>query len=106
MKLTITCTDFRALHRNTLRGFATVRIDELKLTLYDVAVHQHDNGSRWVGLPAKPVVDSGGNIKRSSDDKIEYVRLFGFDSRAVADAFSTAVIAALLERDPNVLNAG
>ena len=88
-----------------MRGFATVRIDELKLTLYDVAVHQRDNGARWVGLPAKPVVDSGGSVKRTSDGRIEYVRLFGFDSRAVSDAFSEAVIAALLERDAKAFDA-
>ena len=56
MKFTVTVTDFRPFHRNTLRGFATVRVDELHLTLHEVAVHQHDIGARWVGLPAKPVV--------------------------------------------------
>jgi hypothetical protein len=105
MKLTITCTDFRPLRRNTLRGFATVRIDELKLSLHDVAIHQHDNGSRWVSLPAKPMVDSAGVAKRTSDGKLEYVKLFSFDSRAVSDAFSTAVIAALLERDKRAFDA-
>jgi hypothetical protein len=105
MKFTITCTDFRPLNRNTLRGFATVRIDELKLTLHDVAIHQHDTGTRWVGQPAKPVVDRDGVAKRSSDGKLEYVRLFSFDSRAVSDAFSAAVVAALLEYDERAFDA-
>lgn len=99
MKFTITVTDFRPYRRNTLRGFATVRVDELKLTIHDIAVHQHDRGARWVGLPAKPVVDSGGNVKRTSDGRIEYAKLLGFDSRAVSDAFSATVIAALLAHD-------
>jgi hypothetical protein len=99
MKLTITCTDFRPLRRNTLRGFATVHVDELKLTLHDVAIHEHSNGSRWVSLPAKPVLDSGGVAKRNTDGKIEYAKLLSFDSRGVSDAFTAAVIAALLERD-------
>ena len=99
MKFTVKVTEFRPFRRNTLRGFATVHVDELHLTLHDVAVHQHDSGARWVGLPAKPVVDASGNIKRTSDGKIEYVRLFTFDARAVSDAFSAAVIAALLDYD-------
>jgi hypothetical protein len=98
-RFTITCTDFRPLRRNSLRGFAIVHIDELKLTIHDIAVHQHDHGARWVSLPAKPVVDRDGSPKRTGDGKIEYVKLFSFDNRAVADAFSSAVIAALLERD-------
>ena len=99
MKFTVKVTDFRAFRRNTLRGFATVHVDELQLTLHDIAIHQHDSGARWLGLPAKPVVDASGNIKRTTDGKIEYVRLFTFDARAVSDAFSAAVIAALLDHD-------
>jgi hypothetical protein len=98
-KLTITVTDFRPFRRNTLRGFATIHIDELHLTIHDIAVHQHDNGARWVGLPAKPVIDSGGIAKRTSDGKLEYAKLLSFDSRTVSDAFAAAVIAALLEHD-------
>ena len=51
MKFTVKVTDFRPFRRNTLRGFATVHVDE-HLTLHDIAVHQHDSGARWVGLPA------------------------------------------------------
>ena len=103
-RLTITCTDFRPFHRNTLRGFATVHIDELKLTIHDIAVHQHDDGARWVGLPAKPVIDRDGIVKRTSDGKPEYAKLLSFDSRAVSDAFSAAVIASLLEHDAEALD--
>ena len=67
MKFTITVTDFRPRRSNTLRGFATVNIGERKLTLHDVLIHQHANGKRWVGLPAKPVIDSGGVAKRKAD---------------------------------------
>jgi hypothetical protein len=100
MKLTVTVTAFRPLNRNTLRGFATVNIAEMHLTIHDVAVHQHASGARWAALPAKPVVDRDGKVRRTSDGKIEYARLFSFDSRAVGDAFSAAVIAALIEFAP------
>ena len=65
MKFTITITDFRPLRRNTLRGYATIRIDELKLSVCDLAIYEHSNGSRWVGLPAKPVLDSAGSPSAS-----------------------------------------
>lgn len=104
MKLTITCTDFRPFSRNTLRGFATVHIDELKLTVHDIAVHQHANGSRWAALPSKPMIDRDGIAKRTSDGKIEYARLFSFDTRGVSDAFSAAVIAALIEFAPEAFD--
>ncbi len=104
MKFSIKVTAFRPFRRNTLRGFAVIHVDELHLTIHDVAVHQHDNGARWVGLPAKPIIDAGGSVKRTSDGKIEYVKLFGFDNRAVSDAFAYAVIAATLDYDPKAFN--
>jgi hypothetical protein len=103
MKFTITCTDFRPFRRNTLRGFASVHVEELKLTIHDIAVHQHDSGARWVGLPGKPVVDSAGVAERNDQGKIEYARILGFDTKQVADAFSHAVLKALLEHDAKVL---
>jgi hypothetical protein len=50
------------------------------------------------------VIDSGGVAKRTAEGRLEYIRLFSFDSRAVADAFSTAVIAALLARDAKAID--
>jgi hypothetical protein len=45
-KLTLLCTDFRPLHRNTLRGFARVKIAELKLEIGDIAIHEK-GAARW-----------------------------------------------------------
>jgi hypothetical protein len=39
-KLTVTCADWRPLKRNTLLGFARIRVVELGLTIHDVAIHQ------------------------------------------------------------------
>ena len=38
-RLTVTCTEFRPLRRNTLTGFCNVSIPELKLEIKDIAVH-------------------------------------------------------------------
>ena len=39
-KLSVSCHDFRPLVRNTLRGFATIAIADLKLIIRDVALHE------------------------------------------------------------------
>lgn len=103
-KLTVTCTSFKPLHRNTLVGFASIHIAELRLTIHDVAVHQHEGGARWAQLPSKPILDRNGVAKRNAQGKIEYCRLFDFDSRAVSDAFSNAVINALLQFEPRAFD--
>jgi len=103
-KLTVTCTAFKPLHRNTLIGFASIHIAELRLTIHDVAVHQHEGGARWAQLPSKPMLDRTGVPKRNAQGKIEYSRLFEFDSRAVSDAFSKAVIDAVLAFEPRAFD--
>ena len=99
-KFTVTCIDFTPYTRNTLRGFATIRLPELKLIVHDVAVHQHENGSRWVGLPSKPLLDKNGVARRGPAGKIEYAQLFEFEGRETRDAFSRAVVAAVLAFAP------
>jgi hypothetical protein len=102
-KLTVRCDDFRALRRNTLCGFAVVTIAELKLSIRDVAIHQKAE-SRWAQLPAKPQVKDGALIKDTSTGKIAYTPIMEFTNKAVRDAFSAAVIAAVLEHAPDAFN--
>ena len=104
MKHTITVTAFRPFRRGTLCGFAVVHINELHLTIHDVAVHQQPGGACWTALPAKPLLDRDGNPRRTGAGKIDYARMLNFDSRAVADAFGDAVIEALLEFNPTVFD--
>jgi hypothetical protein len=103
-KLTVRCDDFRALRRNTLFGFAVVTVAELKLTIRDVAIHQKAD-SRWAQLPAKPQVKDGALIKDASTGKIAYVPVMEFTNKAVRDAFSQAVISAVLEHAPDAFDA-
>jgi hypothetical protein len=98
-KLSITCRAFHPLRRNTLRGFCEICVAELRLTIRDIAVHQKGE-SRWAQLPAKPQVRNGELVKDDSE-RIQYVHLMSFDSRAVADAFSAAVIRAVTEFAPS-----
>lgn|SRR5262245_26451175 len=100
-KLTITCTEFTPLVRNTLRGFATIVISELKLEIRDVAVHEK-NGERWAHLPAKPMLDHNGvALRDGANGKIKYADVFTFVDKATREAFSKAVINAVLRAFPN-----
>jgi hypothetical protein len=101
-KLTVTCAGFHPLVRNTLRGFCSVEITELKLTIHDVAVHEK-NESRWAQLPAKPQIRDG-ELVRDDAGKIQYWPIMEFESRAVRDAFSAAVIRSLLEFAPHAFD--
>jgi hypothetical protein len=100
-KLTVIYTDWCALHRNTLVGFATIRIRELRLEIAGVAIHEK-NGKRWAQLPARPQVKDGALV-RDADGKIAYAPIMQFDSRALADAFSARVIAASVDGFPQAL---
>jgi hypothetical protein len=93
MALTVTVTEFKPVDRNSLKGFATVRIAELQLSIADVAVHQRD-GTRWAALPSKPYIKDG-TLVIGEKGKPTYLQVFTWDSRPVADAFSSAVWLAL-----------
>jgi hypothetical protein len=101
-KLTVCCREFKPLVRNTLRGFAEIYIAEMKLTVRDVAVHTKGE-RRWAQLPAKPHVKDGVLVK-GEDGKVQYIHLMSWDTRAVADAFSDAVVKAVLELVPDAFD--
>jgi hypothetical protein len=100
-KLTVECTAFQPVRRNSLYGFATIRVAEMMMSFRDVAIHQHGD-SRWAQLPAKPQMDKAGNpIRDRSTGKVAWSTIVDFDNKPVRDAFSRAVIAAVLEFAPD-----
>jgi hypothetical protein len=98
-KLSVRCTDWRPLRKNTLLGFARVQIAELDLTIHDVALHR-SHGRLWAQLPSRPWVKDG-QVVLGEDGKIQYSPLLEFGRREVRDAFSAAVIRAIEERFPD-----
>jgi hypothetical protein len=100
MKHSVTCLDFRRIDRNTLCGFCTVRIDEIKLTIHDVALHRK-GAARWAQLPARPVVRDG-QLVLDDGGKLQYAALLEFPDRAVRDAFSHAVWNAVITQHPEL----
>lgn len=103
-KMTVTCQDWRAMRRNTLQGFAAIRIDELRLIVHDVAVHEKE-GRRWAQLPAKPQVRDGALVI-GDGGKPQYFPVLEFADRATRDAFGRAVVAAILAHEPRAFADG
>lgn len=85
---------WRPLTRNTLRGFATVRLGAA-LKINDVAVHRHENGRCWAAMPSKPVILPDGSAKIGDNGKQIYVPILEWTDRAASDRFSESVVAAL-----------
>lgn len=100
-KISLTCTDFRPLRRNTLRGFATIQIAHLRTTMREVAIHDRD-GKTWAQPPSRPWTKNG-QLFIGNDGKTRYSPLFEFDSPAVRGAFSDAVIRAIRQFAPSTL---
>jgi hypothetical protein len=89
VKHTIDCLAFKPLSKNTLRGFAKIRVRELHLVVNDVTLHEK-GGNRWAGLPGRPQVRDGA-VVTDDNGKTAYAPVLEFESRAASDAFSDAV---------------
>ena len=85
----VSLIDWRPFRRNSLLGFASVRVGAL--VIRDVTLHS-SNGKRWVGLPAKPRLASGGEVMKDERGKIVYTPVLEWSRRETADRFSCAVI--------------
>ena len=57
-------TKFRAVDKNTLKGFLSVRMGNTGLEIRDIALHEK-SGSRWLQMPSRPYTDAQGNQKYS-----------------------------------------
>ena len=72
---------FRAVERNTLRGFADITLINVRLTIRDVAIHYFDPDRWWVGLPARPMVEKDGTtpVLNPRTGKQDYFAFLRFD---------------------------
>jgi len=98
MKFSIDCLRFKPYRKNTLVGFVTISIRELRLRIHDVALHEKGD-SRWAALPARPQIRDGVVVTDGAN-KIQYSVLFEFEGREIRDAFSAAVWRAYLATGP------
>ncbi len=105
-KTALRCVSFKPIHRGSLRGFASITLDDLMMTIHGIGIHVHDNGSSWASPPAQPLVE-GGALLKSGDGKLTYSPpLIEFRDRGVRNAWSQAVIRAVLEFDGRALDGG
>ena len=92
-KLTVTCVDWKPHRKGTMRGFASVEIREMRMTIHGIILHQK-GANRWAGLPGKPQIDRDGNLVRDGG-KIKYTPVIEIADREVRDAFSHRVCEAV-----------
>jgi hypothetical protein len=90
--------EWRSMPRNSLRGFATVRLGK-SLKIKDIPVHC-SHGKRWASLPSKPMIGSDGTAQRDERGKIKYVPILEWTNREAQDEFSNAVLEAIEREFP------
>jgi hypothetical protein len=81
----IVITDWRPHQKNSLRAFFSATLPS-GLILHDLMLHEKDK-VRWVGFPGREWVNQSGEK--------QYARFVEFTSRAVADRFRDALLAAI-----------
>jgi hypothetical protein len=95
---------FTAFKRNTLRGFVDVELQD-GMQIFGCMLHVSKSGGSWVGLPGKPTFNSEGGHAVGPEGKKLYTPVMSFRDRKIAAAFSQEVVAAVLERHPDALDA-
>ncbi len=82
----IEITKFKKYQKNTLQGFADIRLTGVGLEIKEVCVHLK-NGKRWLSLPAKPY--------KKDDGSTGWARMLDFFDKARWDQFQAAALKAL-----------
>jgi hypothetical protein len=93
--------DFVRVERNTLRGFAKVRIPS-GIIFHDVAIHRQADVA-WASPASKPLLNRDGQHMKDASGKAQWVPIVSFTSRELRDKFSAAVIDALRASRPEAL---
>jgi hypothetical protein len=86
-------SDWKPLHRATLRGFLTVHLPS-SMNLHDVSVHYRD-GTWWASPANKPLLGAEGVAMRDAAGKIRYSPVVSFGSKMARQRFNSAIIDAL-----------
>jgi hypothetical protein len=96
----IVISDFKALHRNTLRAFFTAAMPS-DLVFHELALHYRD-GVWWVAPASKPMLSKDGAALRDDAGKVRYSPIVSFRTKQARDHFNRVVIAALKLAHPEV----
>jgi hypothetical protein len=90
----IVVIDWHPCLKNTLQGFAKIKVPAWGLTIDGVGIHKKDDRA-WVQLPARPQIDKEGNVLREDDGKIRYAKVLEIDDKRAAWDFGDRVVEAV-----------
>jgi hypothetical protein len=94
--------EWRALRKNTLRGFCVVELPS-GLVIREISIHEK-NGKWWASLPARPMLDAEGRHITNHAGHRQYAALLGWRDRALADRFSGAAVDIVRAKHPEVFD--
>jgi hypothetical protein len=94
---------WRALNKNSLRGFATVELP-IGLTIADIPVLV-SQGGLWAALPAKPQLDQNGRHRRDANGKPAYSPILQWRDKDLSKRFSATVVELVRAAHPGDLEA-
>jgi hypothetical protein len=95
--------EFIPVIRNTLRGFARVRMPSGTI-YHDIGIHQQGAAS-WAIPASKPRLDRANQQMRDATGKLLWSPLVSFETRELRERFSSSIIEALREAHPRALDA-
>lgn len=81
--------DFRPIRKNSLLGFARVRLP-IGLVIADVPVCS-SHGKVWAAMPSRPALDPSGRQVEKNGKRV-YVPVLSWADRTTADRWSAAVV--------------
>jgi hypothetical protein len=102
-KLSVQIESFVPRVSNTLIGFATVVVPEMRLRIHDLTIHRKGE-AKWCALPAKPQIGRDGSVRRDDNGKVLYSPILEFTDRETRDAFSKRVVEALEKFAPQAFD--
>lgn len=83
--MAIEIVSFKPFSKNTLQGFATIRMTNVGVEIRDVTLHEK-NGKRWIQLPSKSY---------EKDGKALWACILDFYDKSRGEQFQKATLAAL-----------
>lgn len=92
----IVASDLKPIERNTLKAFLSLELRPSGLILRDCSYHRHPDGREWIGLPAKPQIDSEGRQRKDpATGKALYVPIVEIRGKQEREKFQAAALAAV-----------
>jgi hypothetical protein len=100
---TMRLLEFKAIRKNSLRGFATVKLPN-GLIINDIVVGEA-NGRQWALLPSKPMIDRDGRPMTDLGGKPRYSPVNEWGTRELQQEFSRRVVDLVRAQYPASLDA-